>query len=171
MPPNLGNILLGTALAFAAASPAAAPAEPSAVHSEAEAEIAGHVTTYLRSVDLADAQLAGGIWSTSPRVTFIHPRGHEHGWREVERNIYGFFGSTFSKRSLKRVGDLHVQIYGDVAVVEFDWDFVATFRKNGKGIHTTGRESQVHLNLPGQGWRIVQVHYSGPPVTAAGQGF
>jgi hypothetical protein len=26
------------------------------------------------------------------------------------------------------------------------------------------RESQFYVNLPGQGWRLVHVHYSGPPV-------
>ena len=56
-------------------------------------------------------------------------------------------------------------------MVEFDWDFVATMRADGTAVHTTGRESQVYVNLPAKGWRLVHVHYSGPPVKGPGEGF
>jgi len=55
--------------------------------------------------------------------------------------------------------------------VEFDWDFVAILRSDGMVVHTTGRESQVYVNLPGKGWRLVHVHYSGPAVKEPGSGF
>lgn len=80
-------------------------------------------------------------------------------------------GETFTKRTLKVVGDVNTQIYGNAAVVEFNWDFVAELRNNGQSLHTTGRESRVYVKLPGKGWRLVHDHYSGPPVTGAGQGF
>jgi hypothetical protein len=64
------------------------------------------------------------------------------------------------------------KILGDAgaAWAEFYWDFVATVRKDGSTLTTTGRETQVH-GREGQGWRIVHVHYSGPPVTGELQGF
>jgi hypothetical protein len=80
-------------------------------------------------------------------------------------------GETFTKRTLRVVGEVNIQVYGNAAVVEFNWDFVAVLRNNGQTIHTTGRESQVYVNLPNQGWRLVHVHYSGPPIGAPGQGF
>jgi hypothetical protein len=55
---------------------------------------------------------------------------------------------------------MNTQIYGNATVVEFNWDFVAVLRSNGQALHTTGRESQVYVNLPGKGWRLVHVHYS-----------
>ena len=58
-----------------------------------------------------------------------------------------------------------IQLYGDAAVVEFEWDFVATVRADGSLRHTTGRESQVYVKRP-EGWRLVHVHYSGPATTA-----
>jgi ketosteroid isomerase-like protein len=55
-------------------------------------------------------------------------------------------------------------------VVEFYWDFVAKFRKDGSSITTHGRETQVYRRTP-EGWRLVHVHYSGMPVTDQRQGF
>ena len=89
-----------------------------------------------------------------------------------EANFYGkTMGETFTKRTLQLTGAPLIYVYGSAAVAEFEWDFVATRRDNGQPLHTTGRESQTWIKLPEQGWRIVAVHYSGPPVTGAGQGF
>jgi hypothetical protein len=54
---------------------------------------------------------------------------------------------------------------------EFNWDFVAALRANGQTIHNTGRESQVYIRTPEKGWRLVHVHYSGPPIGGPSQGF
>lgn len=80
-------------------------------------------------------------------------------------------GETFTKRTLRRVSNLDIQVYGDSAFVTFDWDFVATRKDNDAELHTTGRESQMFVNLPKEGWRLVHVHYSGSAVAGAGQGF
>jgi hypothetical protein len=42
--------------------------------------------------------------------------------------------------------------------------------KDGQKITTTGRETQIYSKESG-GWRIVHVHYSGPPVIGALKGF
>ncbi len=115
--------------------------------------------------------LAAQVWSTTPDVSFVHPRGTEHGWEEVARDFYGKAMGLFSERRLRLLGDARVRVYGDTAVSEFEWDFVAR-SSIGESVHTTGRESQVFVNQgDGNGWRLVHVHYSGPPVTGAGQGF
>ncbi|MGA2672492.1 MAG: nuclear transport factor 2 family protein [Terracidiphilus sp.] len=168
--------LLATLLASASlmAAGLALAAQEKAVSSEpaAKTEIRRLVDTYIQSIDAADAKLGATVWSTTPDVTFIEPRGHEHGWDEIASVVYGkLMGQTFSTRKLKAVSDVSIHLYGDAAVVEFDWDFVATLRGTDKSIHTTGRESQVYINLPGKGWRLVHVHYSGPPVTGAVKGF
>jgi hypothetical protein len=46
---------------------------------EADAAIRGLIARYAESVDAADIQLASTIWANTPDVSFIHPRGHEHG--------------------------------------------------------------------------------------------
>jgi hypothetical protein len=131
-----------------------------------QAKIRAMVDTYMQSVDDADPKLGGTVWLTTPDASFIEPLGHERGWDQIADVIYGrLMGQTFMKRTLKNVGNVTIHVYGDAAVVEFDWDFVATLRSDGKTeVHTTGRESQFYVNLPGQGWRLVHVHYSGPPV-------
>jgi ketosteroid isomerase-like protein len=48
------------------------------------------------------------------------------------------------------------------------WTFHATL-KDGHKITTTGRETQIYHKEDGR-WRIVHVHYSGPPVTGALKG-
>jgi ketosteroid isomerase-like protein len=127
------------------------------------------IEKYARSVDAADTELAATIWSKSADVSFIHPRGHEHGWQEVKRNIYETaMGATFSERKLTP-RDFVVNVYGDVAWAEFYWDFVAKLRSNGAEMKTSGRETQIYRKADGR-WELVHVHYSGMPVTAARQG-
>ena len=41
------------------------------------------------------------LWLTSQDATFIHPRGHERGWGEIQRNFYeGTMGAFFTERKL-----------------------------------------------------------------------
>jgi hypothetical protein len=81
-------------------------------------------------------------------------------------------GAHFSERTLKPVGTVKIRKFApDAAITEFDWAFVARRADNGELLHTIGRESQVFAKLPELGWRLVHVHYSGLPTTAAGQGF
>jgi hypothetical protein len=138
--------------------------------SAAKAEIRNQVNRYMQSVDDADTTLGAQVWSATPDVTFIEPTGHECGWDQIAAVVYGkLMGATFSKRTLKNVGEVSIHVYANAAVAEYDWDFVATLRSDGKTVvHTTGRESQVYVNLQGQGWRLVHVHYSGPPVSEPG---
>lgn len=133
--------------------------------------IKNQVAKYLRSIDAADTKLASEVWSNSPDVSFIHPRGHERGWEEVKKNFYeGTMAIPFSERRLKVVGDVTVHVYGDAAWAEFYWDFVAKLRKGGMPLNTKGRETQVFRKENG-GWRLVHVHYSGMPVSGSRRGF
>jgi hypothetical protein len=140
--------------------------------SPAAAEIRRLVDTYVQSITDADTKLGATVWSTAPDVSFIEPLGTEEGWQQISSIVYGkLMGETFTKRTLKVVGDPIIQVYGNSAVVQFNWSFAAVLRSNGQTVHTTGRESQVYINLPGKGWRLVHVHYSGPPVSGPDQGF
>jgi hypothetical protein len=140
--------------------------------SDIKVEIRRLVHTYVQSIVDADTKLGATVWSPTPDVSFIEPRGNEQGWEQIAAVFYGkTMGETFTKRTLKLVGEVNIQWYGSAAVAEFNWDFVATIRANGQTIHTTGRESQVYINLPNKGWRLVHVHYSGPPIGGPGQGF
>lgn len=128
------------------------------------------IATYAKSVDGADTALASQIWSHSSDVTFIHPRGWEHGFNEVKKNVYErAMGETFSARKLT-IHDVAVHVYGEVAWAEFYWQFEAKVRKDGSAITTQGRETQIYRKEGGE-WRIVHVHYSGMPVTGERQGF
>jgi len=131
---------------------------------DATGEIQRLVAKYAHSIDTADAALGGEVWSTTPDVTFIHPRGHEHGWEEIQRNIYGFFGRTFSERKLVP-RDVSVRVWDDAAIAEFYWVFDAKL-KSGAAIQTKGRESQVYRKFGRRRWALVHVHYSGMPVAA-----
>jgi ketosteroid isomerase-like protein len=126
-------------------------------------EIRQLVASYAKSIDNADVSLAAQIWLDSPDVSFIHPLGHEHGYEQIKQNVYEhLMGDTFVERKLSP-HDLTVHVYGDSAWVEFYWDFVATFRKDGSPVTTHGRETQVYWKMA-NGWRLVHVHYSAMPV-------
>lgn len=137
----------------------------------ARAQIRRDIDTYMRSVDLADPNLAATVWLATPDVSFISPIGHDRGWKQISDDIYvKLMGGTFSKRHLTAKAEPDIHVYGDAAVAEFDWDFVATLRSNGSPVHTTGRESQVYIRFPEKGWRLVHVHYSGPAVPPPSNG-
>lgn len=130
------------------------------------------VDRYMLSIDAADPKMGATVWATTPEVSFINPVGHERGWDEIASEVYvKLMGGMFSERHLKNSNDVAIHLYGDAAVVEFDWDFTATMRSDGKTpVHTLGRESQVYARLPGVGWRLVHVHYSGPPIAVPNSG-
>lgn len=136
-------------------------------------EISRLVEANLRSINDADVNLAATIWLTTPEVSFIHPRGHERGWEQVAENFYrGTMEELLRERKLELTGPLAMNRFTDsLAIVSFDWNFTATLRLTGDPLHTIGRESQVFTNVPEKGWRLVHVHYSGPPQTGVGQGF
>lgn len=137
---------------------------------EAENQITQLVGKYAQSVNEADPALAAQVWLDSPEVSFIHPLGHEHGFEQIKQNVYRrLMGETFSERKLSP-RDISIHVHGDSAWVEFYWDFVAKFRKDGSPITTHGRETQVYWKMP-NGWRLVHVHYSGMPVAQERQGF
>jgi ketosteroid isomerase-like protein len=157
--------LLGSALC-AAAEPQASPAVPGSD----EAAIQTLIAAYARSIDTVDTSLASTIWADIPDVSFIHPRGHQHGWQSIKAGVYEqAMGQTFSERRLT-VKDAAIHCHGDSAWAEFYWDFAGKLRKDGSPIATHGRETQVYWKLGGT-WRLVHVHYSGMPATGNGQGF
>jgi ketosteroid isomerase-like protein len=149
--------------------PAQAAGTPS--DATARAEIRHLMDVYMQAVDAADPNLAGTVFLTTPDASFINPVGHERGWDQIADEVFvKLMGQTFSKRHLTAATEPVIHIYGDAAVAEFDWDFVATLRKDGSPVHTTGRETQVYVHFPGKGWRLVHVHYSGPPIAPPSNG-
>ena len=138
---------------------------------DVDAVLRRKIDLYIASIDAADANMAKPLWDSSNHATFIHPRGTERGWDEIAENFYGItMGATFTERSLRLADEPRISVYDGVAVVEFEWTFVALRADNGEPLRTEGRESQVFVPIDGD-WKLVHVHYSGPPVTGAGQGF
>jgi len=127
-----------------------------------EEQIRGILQKYSTSIDNADVALASEIWSHDPGVTFIYPLGTAHGFEQIADEVYiGAMRTMFSKRELI----LHqpvIHVYADAAWSEMTWTFHAT-KKDGSAITTEGRETQVYHKEQGA-WRIVLVHYSGPPI-------
>lgn len=124
---------------------------------------------YVQAFENADTAVAARLFVHTADASFIHPRGHEHGWKEIKKNIYQFFGTTFSTRKLT-VSNEKITVYGDVAWVEFYWVFDATFKKDGRALQTKGRETEVWRKIANE-WHLVHVHYSNMPVTGARKGF
>jgi ketosteroid isomerase-like protein len=133
-----------------------------------ENEIKQLIEDYKVSINNADTILGARVWADVPEVSFIHPRGHEKGWKGVKDNFYGMLRTMFKTRDLKSNNET-INIYNDVAWVEFYWVYDATFA-DGKSMQTKGRETQILKKINNQ-WRIVHVHYSGMPTTGEKQGF
>ncbi|HTS44792.1 MAG TPA: nuclear transport factor 2 family protein [Puia sp.] len=127
------------------------------------------IERYAESIDNADTVLGSKLFSHSQEVSFIQPRGHQHGWDEIRHQIYDFFRETFAKRQLNILNE-HITLYGDVAWAEFYWVFNATFKKGNQLLQTKGRETQIWRKSDNE-WRLVHVHYSNMPITQEGKGF
>lgn len=129
------------------------------------------IAKYAESIGHADTtKSVEQLFSNAPEVTFIHPRGEEHGRDQIEANVFrNLMGVTFSERTFTP-RDIAVHVYGDTAWSEFKWDFLAKVRKDGSPFHSQGMETQIYRRENGQ-WRIVHVHYSGAPVTGNLKGF
>lgn len=129
------------------------------------------VTKYAKSIDEANLTLASEIWLDSQEVSFIHPRGHEKGFEEIKKNFYvGTMGELFSERRLN-VFDVNIKDYGDTAIAEFYWYFIAKFKQDGTILETKGRESQVFIKKDELEWKLIHIHYSNMPVTGEKEGF
>ncbi len=130
--------------------------------------IKSNIEAYAKSIDNADTVLAYPIWAHTPEISFIQPRGHQHGWNEIKSGIYDFFATVFSKRTLTIYNE-EINVYDGVAWATFYWTFDATLKGDKNTIQTKGIETQIWRKLHNE-WHLVHVHYSNVPVTAAGQG-
>ena len=100
----------------------------------AGAQIRALIDEYTQSIDAADPEMGAKVWLTTAEATFIHPLGEESGWDQIAADVYGkLMGQTFSKRRLTLAGEPAIHVYGDAAVAEFHWDFVATLRSSEMG--------------------------------------
>lgn len=125
--------------------------------------IESRVTDYAKSVSAVDTVLASRIWINSDDASFIHPLGHEKGWKSVKENVYiKLMEGLFYERKLV-VKNLTVHTRGQSAWAEFYWDFKARLRSDSTEISTQGRESQFYI-MSNDEWKLVHVHYSGMPV-------
>jgi hypothetical protein len=59
------------------------------------------VDQYTESINNADSILGYLLFAHIGNISFIHSRGDEHNWGEINHNIYKFLGDTYSKRKLK----------------------------------------------------------------------
>jgi hypothetical protein len=124
---------------------------------------------YATSIDQANVPLASDIWSHDSEASFIYPLGTEVGYDNITLNIYQrLMGGYFSKRELL-IHNPTIHVYGDTAWSEFTWTFHATRRNDGTAVTTEGRETQIY-HKQHDIWRIVHVHYSGPPAQASEKG-
>lgn len=132
-------------------------------------EIKALIEKYVKAFENADTILASQLFAHTEEVSFIHPRGHEHGWEEIKNHIYKFFGVTFSTRKLNIFNE-KITVYNNVAWVEFYWVFDAAFKKDNSLLQTKGRETEIWRKIENE-WHLVHVHYSNMPVTGERKGF
>lgn len=126
------------------------------------------IRNYEKSVSNADTALASEVWAQSEEISFVHPQGQEHGWKQIKENVYEkLMRDVFSERKLT-ASNISVHVYHDAAWAEFQWVFIAKLRSNGSPIRTEGRETQVY-HRSDQGWRLVHVHYSALPAASQPQ--
>jgi ketosteroid isomerase-like protein len=133
-----------------------------------EVKINALLAKYRQCVDTLDPALISEIWSSDLPVSFVHPLGTDEGLSQIKSDIFGKLMGMFSKRDLI-FDTTAIHVNGNSAWVEITWTFHATWKDSGEPVTTNGRETQVLLREQGD-WRLVHVHYSGPPVTVVRKG-
>ena len=142
---------------------------PVTIQADVETQLHTLLQQYVTAVNELDLVLAEKIFSQKEDISFIHPRGHQKGWKEIRKDFFLDGMGQFSKRNL-RLRDISIRIIAeDAAWADFYWDFDAVF-PDGKPLSSSGRETQLWKKEP-EGWKIVHVHYSGPPIQREGEGF
>ncbi len=132
-----------------------------------EAAVVHQIDRYVASINTGDVEAAKMLWKDSGDITFINTAGIHQGWSAINRAVHTFFRDKFTKRDLRLIAVPAVQIFGNVAIAEFTWDFDGIMT-NGSELHTRGgRESQVYVRIGTRDWRLVHAHYSlqPPPIT------
>ncbi len=145
--------------------PGNAPAQSSSAD---EVKINALLAKYRQSVDSLDPALISEVWSSDLPVSFVHPLGTDEGLSQIKSDIFGNIMGMFSKRDLI-FDTTAIHVNGDSAWVELTWTFHAIWKDTGEPVTTQGRETQVLVREQGN-WRLVHVHYSGPPTTIARKG-
>jgi ketosteroid isomerase-like protein len=132
---------------------------------DATAEIKELIMKYAAAVNAepVDIGLASQVWSNSSEVSLIFPGGEERGWEQIKRDFYEDIMEKFLSERKLTPHDIRVHAYGDSAWAEFSWNFVAKSRKDGSGVATSGRETQIYRKVGGNRWVLVHVHYSAMP--------
>lgn len=115
--------------------------------------------SYIESVNTSDEKLFREIWDREGSISFIHPNGYAIGFDEiVEHFRLGRMSTNFSNRNFK-IKDIMIKYYGNMAFLEFRWDFFATMKDTNDEIHTEGRETQF-IVLRDSGWKFSNIHCS-----------
>jgi ketosteroid isomerase-like protein len=118
--------------------------------------------SYIKSVNAADVTLASTIWLQTEKVVAVTPFGRFQGWERVMDDIYiKFLQQALSERDL-RPSNVSMGVMGGSAWLAYDWTFTGKLA-TGQPMASKGWESQVYQRTD-QGWRIVHLHYSVPPV-------
>lgn len=119
------------------------------------------VQLYRDSIDHAEnACLAAQIWEQSEHASLIFPLGNVCGWQAIRDHFYkAVMADKFTQRVLTLTTTPRIDIWGNTALVQFDWEFTATARADGSPVLTRGRESQVWRQSQDD-WRLFHVHYS-----------
>ncbi len=136
-----------------------APAAAQKSHPSDEAQVRSLIGKYVHAADTADPNLAGEVWEQSDEVSVVNPAGRFQGWPAIKSDFYQKeMGETFAERHLN-VHHIRIHVNGNSAWSEFNWDFAAKYRSNGKLDNSKGMETQIYRRTA-NGWRLVHVHYS-----------
>ena len=70
-----------------------------------EKQIKDLIATYATTIDRADSAMAEAIFSNTPEVSFINPRGEDRGRQQIVNNVVKtLMGGNFSARKLTPKG-------------------------------------------------------------------
>ena len=119
------------------------------------------VNQYTESINNADTILGYTLFAHIGNVSFIHARGDEHNWEDINHNIYKFLGDTYSKRKLK-IDYEYVWLQECASWVEIYYTFDATINKDNSNIQVKYRETQLWTKINDE-WRLSLVHDSDMP--------
>ena len=119
------------------------------------------VDQYAESINNADSILGYTLFAHTGNVSFVHSKGDEHNWEDINHHIYKFLGDTYSKRKLK-IDYEYVWLLECASWVELYCTFDATSKKDNSNVQVKYRETQFWRKINDE-WRLSAIHRSDMP--------
>jgi ketosteroid isomerase-like protein len=127
-------------------------------------EIGELIEQYRRGFATLDAQLLQSLWDSDYDVIYVPIEKAEpiRGWLAIA-HYYEQLNTIFSHADMMEIGDLSVDVLGDIGIAYFTFRFVGQMIGRSEPFRVMGRNTLI-VRRTGEGWKGIHYHESRVPI-------